>query len=145
MTTGNTLSEITDTLIAAINSLKEDYAGSSLTDIYLLVDKDSGELSVYDDEENLLAQSIIESWMSVNNDRTISKDLKTVVSKLNSEQRFDALDIYKPFSISIADENFVVQEELLVIEDESIVRLENDFMERMDKEFDDFLNKLLNE
>lgn len=137
--------EIANALAEAIDNLKNDYAGSSLTDIYLVVDKDSGELSIYDDEENLLSQVLVEAWVELDDDTEIENALSEVVAKFDDEDRFGALDLYKPFSISLADENFVVQKELLVIEDDSIVRLENDFMERIDKEFDDFLNKLLNE
>lgn len=137
--------EIANALAEAIDNLKNDYAGSSLTDIYLVVDKDSGELSIYDDEENLLSQVLIEAWAELDDDAEIENALSEVVTKFDNEDRFGTLDLYKPFSISLADENFVVQKELLVIEDDSIVRLENDFMERIDKEFDDFLNKLLNE
>lgn len=137
--------EIANALAEAIDNLKNDYAGSSLTDIYLVVDKDSGELSIYDDEENLLSQVLVEAWVELDDDTEIENALSEVVTKFDDEDRFGELDLYKPFSISLADENFVVQKELLVIEDDSIVRLENDFMERIDKEFDDFLNKLLNE
>ena len=137
--------EIANALAEAIDNLKNDYAGSSLTDIYLVVDKDSGELSIYDDEENLLSQVLVEAWVELDDDTEIENALSEVVTKFDDEDRFGAFDLYKPFSISLADENFVVQKELLVIEDDSIVRLENDFMERIDKEFDDFLNKLLNE
>lgn len=140
-----TYDKIAEALSEAINSLKEDYAGSSLTDIFLVVDKDSGELSVYDDEENLLSQVIIDAWVELEDDSEIEDTLSKIVTKLDDEHSFDSLDVYKPFSISIADENFVVQKELLVIEDDSIVRIENDFMDRIDKEFDDFLSKLLNE
>ncbi len=137
--------EIAKALTEAIDSLKEDYAGSSLTDIYLVVDKDSGELSIYDDEENLLSQIIIEAWAELDDEAEIEEALGQVVTQFDDEDRFGALELYKPFSISVADENFVVKKELLVIEDDSIVRLENDFMERIDKEFDDFLDKLLKE
>lgn len=137
--------EIANVLTEAIESLKEDYAGSSLTDIFLIIDKDSGELSIYDDEQNLLSQVIIESWAELDDDSEIEKVLGNVVTKFDDENKFDSLDLYKPFSISITDENFVVQKELLVIEDDSIIRLENDFMDRIDKEFDDFLDRLLKE
>ena len=94
-------------------------------------------MSIYDDEENLLSQVLVEAWVELDDDTEIENALSEVVTKFDDEDRFGALDLYKPFSISLADENFVVQKELLVIEDDSIVRLENDFMERIDKEFDD--------
>ncbi len=145
MTTSRVHIEISKALAEALNVLKEGYKGSSLTDIFFVVDKDSAELSIYDDEENLLNQRIIDAWINLDDDDLIARQLREVVEQFDSEDKFDILDIYKPFSINLADENFIVQEELLLIEDDSLIRLENDFMDRMDKEFDDFLDKLLKE
>ena len=116
-----------------------------MTDIFLVVDKDSGNLSVFDDEENLLSQIIIEEWASEDDDQVIARQLREVVEQFDMDNKFDTLDVFKPFSINIADENLIVQEELLVIEDDSVIRIENDFLNRIDKEFDDFLDKLLKE
>ncbi len=145
MTARKVYKEISKVLTEAINGLNEGYAGSSLTDIFLVVDKDTGNLSVFDDEENLLSQIIIEEWSSEENDQVIARQLREVVEQFDMDHKFDSLDVFKPFSINIADENLVVQEELLVIEDDSVIRIENDFLSRMDKEFDDFLDKLLKE
>ncbi|PXV68171.1 hypothetical protein CLV62_102203 [Dysgonomonas alginatilytica] len=145
MTARKVYKEISKALTDAINSLNEEYAGSSLTDIFLVVDKDSGSLSVFDDEENLLSQIIVEAWASEDDDQIIARQLREVVEQFDMDNKFDSLDVFKPFSINIADENLVVQEELLVIEDDSIIRIENDFLSRIDKEFDDFLDKLLKE
>lgn len=145
MTARKVYKEISKVLTDAINGLNEGYAGSSLTDIFLVVDKDSGSLSVFDDEENLLSQIIIETWASEDDDLVIARQLREVVEQFDMDNKFDSLDVFKPFSINIADENLVVQEELLVIEDDSVIRIENDFLSRIDKEFDDFLDKLLKE
>ena len=145
MTARKVYKEISKVLTDAINSLNEGYTGSSLTDIFLVVDKDSGSLSVFDDEENLLSQIIVEAWVSEDNDQLIARQLREVVEQFDMDNKFDSLEVFKPFSINIADENLVVLEELLVIEDDSIIRIENDFLSRIDKEFDDFLDKLLKE
>ncbi|QIK53548.1 hypothetical protein G7050_03835 [Dysgonomonas sp. HDW5A] len=145
MTARKVYKEISKVLTEAINSLNEGYTGSSLTDIFLVVDKDSGSLSVFDDEENLLSQIIIEEWASEDDDLVIARQLREVVEQFDMDNKFDTLDVFKPFSINIADENLIVQEELLVIEDDSVIRIENDFLNRIDKEFDDFLDKLLKE
>lgn len=145
MTARKIYKEISKVLTEAINSLNEGYTGCSLTDIFLVVDKDSGNLSVFDDEENLLSQIIIEEWASEDDDQVIARQLREVVEQFDMDNKFDTLDVFKPFSINIADENLIVQEELLVIEDDSVIRIENDFLNRIDKEFDDFLDKLLKE
>jgi len=143
----DTKSEIRNVFAEAVDSLTNDYKGSSLTDIFVLVDEESGELSVYDDEENNVAQGIIQSWEDSEGNKNIhyASVLREVVMKMDDEGCFSSLDIYTPFSINLADEDFIVKEELLLIEDDSVIRIENDFMDRMDKEFDEFLDKLLNE
>lgn len=145
MLTSNVYNEIGKALAEAIDSLKDGYKGSSLTDIFLVVDRDSSELSIFDDEENLLCQRIIDGWMNIEDENKITNQLREVIEKFDLEDQFDVLDIYKPFSINLSDENFIVQEELLLIEDDSIMQLDNDFLSKIDKEFDDFLDKLLKE
>ncbi|MEN9918399.1 MAG: hypothetical protein RL662_835 [Bacteroidota bacterium] len=145
MTTDRVHTEISKAISEAIEILKDAYKGSSLTDIFFVVDTNSAELSIYDDEENLLTQRIIDAWNNSIDKKTIYQQLKDVVSVFNNDNRFDVLDVYKPFSINISNEDFVVEQELLVIEDESIIKLDDDFLDRIDKEFDDFLDKLLKE
>lgn len=140
--------EVRNVFLKTIESLSNEYQGSSLTDIFILIDEESGELSVYDDEENLIVKEIIKEWeIAASEDKDVNyiRTLRAVIEKMDDEDLFSVLDIYTPFSISLADENFIVQEELLTIEDDSVIRLESDFMKRMDKEFDEFLEKLLKE
>ncbi len=136
--------EIYELLSQAVNTLSENYKGSSLTDIFLLVDEDSGELSVYDDEQNRIIDGIINEWQDSDN-IDYADDLKTVIRKMDDDSKFNSLDVYTPFSINLADEDFIVTEELLLIEDDSIVRIEDEFLKRMDKEFDEFLDRLMKE
>lgn len=138
-----TKQEIQNVFSAAIESLSKEYKGSSLTDVFVLIDEDSGELSIFDDEENCVAKEIIEGWIDPSSEINYAAALKPVIKEMNDAGRFSSLEIYTPFSINLADEDFIVVEELLLIEDESIIRLEDDFLKRIDKEFDDFLDKLL--
>lgn len=144
--------ELKSILNQAIENLSTDYKGESLTDIFILVDQESGELSVYDDEENCVSKGIVESWIHVDScddenltDSVYAHDLRAVIAEMDEAERFASLDVYKPFSVNFADENFIVIEELLLIEDDSVIRIENELMDRLDKEFDEFLDKLLNE
>ncbi|NDW09746.1 hypothetical protein [Dysgonomonas sp. 520] len=135
----------------AVDNLTTDYAGSSLTDVFIVIDRESGELSVFDDEENCVAKDVVYKWVEnpdVDSDITSSvyaRDLREAVAEMDDEGKFETLNVYTPFSINLADEDFSVLEELLLVEDDSLVRIDNKFMERMDKEFDEFLDKLLNE
>ena len=80
----------------------------------------------------------------MSDDKVISI-LREVTEDLDKEEMFSSLDLYKPFSVNYADDNLEVIEELLLINEDSTIKLDNDLMEKFDREFDDFLNKLLNE
>lgn len=139
---------IKETFLQAIDSLAKDYKGSSLTDIFITVDKESGEVSFYDDEENKVAEIVVFDWVNKVDelsDEEVVSVLRKATEELDNKQMFTALDIYKPFSVNYADESFIVIEELLLINEESIVQIDNDLMEKLDREFDEFLDKLLKE
>lgn len=137
---------IKKTFTKAIESLSNNYQGSSLTDIFILVDKESGEVSFYDDEENKVAEIVVFDWVDKIDqldDEKVALTLRKVAMELDDENAFDSLDVYKPFSVNYSDDGFMVIEELLLINDESTIDLTSSMMEKFDREFDDFLEKLL--
>ncbi len=139
-----TIDQLKSVISEAIDYLEKSYRGNSLTDLYFIVDIDSNELTIYDDEQNLVNQTIITGWFDLTEDEIINL-LRNSLQDIDFDNKFDKLNLFKPFSINYADEDFVVLEELLLIEDNSIIRLEDDFLKRIDQDFDDFLSKLLKE
>lgn len=143
--------EIKEVFLNAIETLREGYQGNSLTDLFVQIDCDNGEILIFDDEGNEISDAVISVWEERGNsdiayEELMSRNLKAlkhVVSDLNKDDAFDVLDTFKPFSISLTDDDSVVIEELLVIDDESVVFLEDDFLEKLEKDFDDFVNNLL--
>lgn len=139
---------IKDTFIKAIDELTENYKGSSLTDIFITVDKESGEVAFFDDEENNIAEIVVFDWVdkvdSLSDEKVISV-LRSVTESLDDEEKFSSLYLFKPFSVNYADDNMNVIEELLLINDDPIVKMDNDLMEKFDREFDEFLDRLLKE
>ncbi|NDV95950.1 hypothetical protein D0T84_13665 [Dysgonomonas sp. 521] len=144
----NPSSLIKSTFQQAIDSLSKDYAGSSFTYIFITVDKESGEVAFYDDEENKVAEIVVFDWVNkvdeLSDEQVISV-LRGVTGQLDDEDRFSSLDLYKPFSINYSDDGFEVIEELLLINEDYAIKPDNDLMEKFDREFDDFLDKLLKE
>lgn len=139
---------IKETFLQAIDILAKDYKGNSLTDIFITVDKESGEVSFYDDEENRVAEIVVFDWVDKSEelgDEEVISVLREATEELDKNQMFASLDIYKPFSVNYADENFAVIEELLLINEESIVQIDDDLMDKLDREFDEFLDRLLKE
>lgn len=143
--------EIKEVFLNAIETLKDGYQGNSLTDLFVQMDCDNGEILIFDDEGNKISDTIVSVWEERGNSELAYEEvmnrnlkaLKYVVSDLNRDNAFGVLDTFKPFSISLTDDESVVIEELLVIDDESVVLLEDDFLEKLEKDFDDFVNNLL--
>lgn len=144
----NPASLIKATFQQAIDTLATDYKGSSLTDIFIVVDKESGEVAFYDDEENKVGEIVVFDWVNKVDDlddEEVILILRDVTTELDGDDMFSSLDLFKPFSVNYSDDSFSVIEELLLINDDSIVKIDNDLMEKFDREFDEFLDKLLKE
>lgn len=144
----NPASLIKATFQQAIGTLATDYKGSSLTDIFIVVDKESGEVAFYDDEENKVGEIVVFDWVNKVDDlddEEVISILRDVTTELDGDDMFSSLDLFKPFSVNYSDDSFSVIEELLLINDDSIVKIDNDLMEKFDREFDEFLDKLLKE
>lgn len=138
---------IKNSFVDAIDILANNYQGESLTDIFITVDKESGEVSFYDDDENCITTVVVEDWINQADlpDDEIVSVLRAITEDLDDNDKFISLEIYKPFSVNYADENMAVVEELLLISDDSSVQADNDLLEKFDREFDEFLDKLLKE
>ncbi len=138
---------IKNTFQEAIESLTKDYQGSSLSNIYITVDRESGEVAFYDDEENKVADIVVFDWVDNQDlsDNDIISLLREIVGQLDGEEKFSSLELYAPYTISYVDDNFTVIEDILTISDDSEIVVENDLMEKFDREFDEFLDKLLKE
>ena len=95
-----------------------------------------------------MAEIVIFNWVDKVDelpDEKVISVLRKVTEQLDEENMFSSLDLFKPFSVNYADENFVVMEELLLISEDDVVKIDNDLMEKFDREFDEFLDKLLKE
>ncbi len=147
--TGKVQSVIENTFVNAIEKLTKDSSGHLVSDIYVLVDKESGELQVCDDTEKVLAKTVIFDWVdSKDNEEVFNKrvgaTLKAVLAILSSKEAFDNPRFMKPLSISFTDDEFTVIEELLFLDDE-VYRLDDPLLKDLDAELDDFLAKLLSD
>lgn len=138
---------IENAFTSAIENLTRDESGNLISDLYVQVDAETGELQIYDDEEKLIGKVVIFEW--VNNkegedafNKRVSASVKAVLTILSSKKAFDIPRFMKPLSISLTDEDFVVIEELIFIDDE-MLRLDDPLLKDLDADLDDFLAKLL--
>ena len=131
----------------AIDRLAADTAGNLLSDLYVQVDQETGELQIYDEEEHLIEKTIIYDWVNSQEAeeqfvKRVVVILKNVLATFATKNSFDAPRFLKPFSVSLTDEDFVVVEELMFLDDD-LLRLDDPLLQNLDKDLDDFLAKLL--
>ena len=131
----------------AIDRLAADTAGNLLSDLYVQVDQETGELQIYDEEEHLIEKTIIYDWVNSQEAeeqfvKRVVGILKNVLATFATKNSFDAPRFLKPLSVSLTDEDFVVVEELMFLDDD-LLRLDDPLLQNLDKDLDDFLAKLL--
>lgn len=133
----------------AVDKLNKDPEGNYVSDLYVQVDKENGELQIFDDEEKLLEKVTIFDWANSDLDEETFKkqviaSMKSVLTVLVTKKVFDSPRLLRPLSISLTDDSFVVIEELAFIDDETL-RLDDPFLKNLDEDLDKFLADLLSD
>ena len=120
----------------------------SITDFYVHVAIDSGDLSVYDDEDNTLAAATIGEWADHKDEddedllTEIVSNLRDELKKMADEHLFDAVKVMKPFSFVLVDDDKETLEELYLVDDDTMM-IGGDLLEGLDDDLNNFMNELL--
>lgn len=137
---------LNDAFTEAIKKIKDEEI--SLTDMYVSVKDDDLMFSIFDDAENVLFRSSLDEWAELKDDsefeETVSESLKKVLNTDTMKKELESLDTVGPFSVVLVNEDYEPIEELITI-DKDIVFLDDDFLKKMDKELDEFFEKLMSD
>lgn len=116
-----------------------------VTDIHLQVNPNTGEVSLYNDDDEVLASTTIEEWISYE-DNNFNAEMERFFSGLLNEKKnagdFDNINIIKPFSFVLVDEDKETLAELLLMDDDTLM-VNDELLKGLDEELDEFLKKLL--
>ena len=140
--------DIIEAFISAIKKANADNS-YSLSDMYVCFKNDDISLSIYDDMERLLLQTTIDAWEplkseSVDFNEVVISTLKDVLNSDIMKKEFDTVNFVGPFSVILIDEEYEQICELITIDKDNIF-LEDDFFSKIDKELDDFFEKLMSD
>lgn len=119
---------------------------SIMTDVIIQVSPSTGQITFLDDDDNIIYSAHIHSW----ND-TAAEELYPEAEKLlrnyiaNHSSLISSLSIIKPYSILLVDEDKETLAELHLEDDELIALDTTELMENLDKDLDDFFDKLMKE
>ena len=139
--------ETQDTLQSAIKKMASKYISAEenkVTDFHIKVNGENGELAIFDDDDNSLARVHIKEWEGEHNEAVYEKELHNVLTKMHREGAFDSLNVVKPYSFVLTDEDDQSIVDLLIIDDDTLI-LSADLLEGFDEEMNTFLKKLLEE
>lgn len=130
------------------NAIKEMARGfitaeeTKVTDFHICVNGESGTLIIYDDDDNTLARVHIKEWEGCNDEAVYEKELRNTLGKMQEEGIFDSINIVKPYSFVLVDEEKEAIVDLLYIDDDTLI-LSEDLLEGFDEEMNEFLKHLL--
>ncbi len=116
---------------------------TQLSDIHIRVSQETGELIVFDDDDKEITRCIIEQWID-NKDDDFYKEVAIALRNSLTKQKelIEKMSILKPYSFVLEDDDKETIEDLYLVDDD-IVIINEELMSDLDKDLDDFLNKLL--
>jgi hypothetical protein len=140
---------IENTFVSVIKRLAKGGVGSTVCDLHIMADAESGELQIFDEEENLIERVVIFDWVKSKEskdvfNKKVAAVLKAVLTVLAAGNKFDQPCFLKPFSVNLVDDDFAEIEELLFI-DNDMFRLDDPLLKDLDADLDDFLDNLLSD
>lgn len=137
-----------DAFVNAI--MKVNSQESILSDMYVQLKEDNNHtIVIYDDCDNVLIENELSNlgeWREgISDNDVVTRFAMLLQEVVEAPQLFDLfnnIDYNGPFSLLYVDENMDVIEELLNIDKDNI-RLDDDFWSKMDRELDEFYEKLM--
>ena len=132
-----------------VEKVRETYPQANefevITDLHLHLDTATGQVSMADDGESVIATTIIDEWAEGNDApgiEQIVKQMSRMLQTMAEEQFFDDCSLAKPFSFVLEDDDHETIDELYIANDDTIY-ISNELLAGMDEELDDFLAKLM--
>lgn len=116
-----------------------------ITDIHIHVSQDTGDIMAFDDDGKEITRCVVDEWINNPDDSdTFYKNVEDTTRTILKEKEWN-LGIIKPYSFILENDNGEHIAELFVVDDSETVILGSSFMEDMEKDLDDFIDKLLKE
>lgn len=120
---------------------------TTVTDFHFQVNTDNGNIFIYDDDDNTLATTAIAEWENYHDEENyehIEKLLRKALSEIQEEGYLDNMNVPKPYSCLLVDDEKETIVDLMYIDDETFI-ITDDLLKGFDEEMNQFLKKLLEE
>jgi hypothetical protein len=140
-----TQSTVEDAVKSAMESFVGDSQQAFVTDIHFQPSAVDGELYIYDDDDKQLAECVVEQWIGSEENNFYAdaeRQLRAILHKLRDAGEFDKVNILKPYSFVLVDEEKETVAELMLMDDDTLL-VDKELLKGLDEELDDFLKNLL--
>lgn len=117
-----------------------------VTDIHLQPNSESGELIIFDDDDQELSRTIINEWVEYESDdfyTVVEPILRAEVEALKESGKLEKLCLMKPYSFVLVDEDKETVAELLLVDEDDTLLLNDELLKGLNEELDAFLKDLL--
>ncbi|MGL5787647.1 MAG: hypothetical protein ACRCX4_12655 [Bacteroidales bacterium] len=132
---------LTQGLREAVDKYKSQTPEGLLSDLYIQWLPEEAMLKFYDDEENFLTEVSTDNLEDPVEEQMLRDALDELLKKESTSELLDPAFTLRPFSVVLVDEDMKNISEHFLLDSDSMV-LDRSFMENLDKELDDFMNKL---
>jgi len=119
---------------------------SAITDIHLQPNPETGELVIFNDDDEVLANVMVAEWVNANLENFYEDAemlFKKILNQLRKANEFSVLRILKPYSFVLVDGEKETLAELMLVDDEDTLLLSGELLKGLDEELDTFLKDLL--
>jgi len=116
-----------------------------MTDIHIRVTQETGELTVFDDDDNEVTRCVVEQWIDNKDDNFYEQAASTIRRCMEKQKQLvEHMGIIKPYAFVLENDDKEPMGELYVVDDDTVI-IDTELMADLDKDLDDFFDKLLKE
>ena len=113
-----------------------------LTDIYLQVKQESGDLLVFDDDDHELTRCVVEEWIGNRDERFYDEVQPILITALTRlKEVTEHVAVLKPYSYVLMGEDHETIADLYLVDDDTMM-LSGDLMQGLEEDLEHFWQQL---
>jgi hypothetical protein len=139
-------SQMATLIQCAIKEIQNHAEEEVITDFHIQPNVETGEVTVFDDNDTELSKTTVEGCEELDKEeftKLVSDALSKELNKLKEKNAFDSLNLFRPFSFVLVDDDKETVRDLLVVDSDTVTMSGDELLKGLDKELDDFINNLL--
>src|SRR5574344_571363 len=121
-----TAAQVSEVFSEIVKKYPSDSDNKIMSDLSIQVKQDSGELTVYDDDDEEITSCIMEEWVDYKEDNfyeMVRETLRQCI--MDHQEELESLSLLRPYSFILVDDEKETISELYLVDDNTII-IENE-------------------